>query len=29
MTHGTTNPVDRKWLAEYMRSDEYYNLYGD
>lgn len=29
MTHGTTNPEDRKWLAEYMRSDEYYNLYGD
>ena len=29
MTHGTTNPEDRKWLADYMRSDEYYNLYGD
>lgn len=29
MTHGTTNPDERKWLAEYMRSDEYYNLYGD
>lgn len=29
MTHGTTNPDERKWLADYMRSDEYYNLYGD
>lgn len=29
ITHVTTNPDERKWLAEYMRSDEYYNLYGD
>lgn len=29
MSNGTTNPEDRKWLADYMRSDEYYNLYGD
>ena len=29
MTNGTTNPQDRKWLADYIKSDEYYNLYGD
>ena len=29
MTNGTTNPQDRKWLANYIKSDEYYNLYGD
>lgn len=29
MTNGTTNPEDRKWLANYIRSDEYINLYGD
>jgi len=29
MTNGTTNPEDRKWLANYIRSDEYQNLYGD
>ena len=28
MAHGCTNPEDRKWLADYIRSDEYYNLYG-
>ena len=28
MNNGCTNPEDRKWLAEYIRSDEYYNLYG-
>ena len=25
---GCTNPEDRKWLADYIRSDEYNNLYG-
>ena len=29
MENGTTNPEDRKWLANYIRSDEYINLYGD
>ena len=29
MQHGCTNPEDRKWLANYIRSDEYNNLYGD
>lgn len=29
MNNGCTNPEDRKWLADYIRSDEYYNLYGD
>lgn len=29
MENGTTNPQDRKWLADYIKSDEYYNLYGD
>lgn len=29
MTNGTTNPQDRKWLADYIKSDEYYNLYAD
>lgn len=29
MIHGCTNSEDRKWLAEYIRSDEYNNLYGD
>ena len=28
MNNGCTNPEDRKWLADYIRSDEYYNLYG-
>ena len=28
MAHGCTNPEDRKWLADYIRSDEYNNLYG-
>ena len=29
MQHGCTNQEQRKWLAEYIRSDEYINLYGD
>lgn len=29
MKNGTTNPDDRAWLAKYIRSDEYYNLYSD
>ena len=29
ISHGCTNPDDRKWLADYIRSDEYYNLYGE
>ena len=29
MANGCTNPEDRKWLTSYIRSDEYYNLYGD
>lgn len=29
MTNGCTNPEDRKWLTNYIRSDEYYNLYAD
>lgn len=29
MTNGCTNSEDRKWLTSYIRSDEYYNLYGD
>ncbi len=28
MNNGCTNLEDRKWLADYIRSDEYYNLYG-
>ena len=28
INNGCTNPEDRKWLANYIRSDEYYNLYG-
>ena len=28
MNNGCTNPEDRKWLTDYIRSDEYYNLYG-
>ncbi len=28
MAHGCTNPEDRKWLADYIRSDEYNDLYG-
>lgn len=28
MNNGCTNPDDRKWLTDYIRSDEYYNLYG-
>lgn len=29
MSNGTTNQEDRKWLVNYMKSDEYSNLYGD
>ncbi|MCD8377563.1 MAG: Mu transposase C-terminal domain-containing protein, partial [Candidatus Gastranaerophilales bacterium] len=29
MNNGCTNSEDRKWLADYIRSDEYINLYGD
>ena len=29
MQHGCTYPEQRKWLADYIRSDEYINLYGD
>ena len=29
MTNGTTNPQDRKWLADYIKSDEYINIYAD
>ena len=29
MEHGCTNPEQRKWLADYIRSDEYINIYGD
>ena len=29
MSNGTTNQDDRKWLVNYMKSDEYINLYGD
>ena len=29
MANGTTNPEDRSWLTNYIRSDEYINIYGD
>ena len=29
MENGCTNPEQRKWLADYIRSDEYINIYGD
>lgn len=29
MSNGITNQDDRKWLVNYMKSDEYINLYGD
>ena len=29
MAHGCTNAEDRKWLADYIRSDEFNDLYGD
>ena len=29
MKTGCTNSDDRKWLTDYIRSDEYQNLYGD
>lgn len=29
MTHGTTNREDRKWLENYIKSEEYNSIYGD
>ena len=29
MKYGCTNPEDRKWLEEYLNSNEYANLYAD
>ena len=29
MKNGCTNTEDRTWLTQYIRSDEYQNLYGD
>lgn len=29
MSNGCTNAEDRNWLAKYIRSDEYNNLYGE
>ena len=29
MSNGTTNQEDRKWLVNYMKSNEYINLYAD
>lgn len=29
MKNGCTNSEDRNWLTQYIRSDEYFNLYGD
>ena len=29
MKNGCTNQEDRNWLANYIRSDEYNNIYGD
>ncbi len=29
MQHGCTYPEQRKWIADYIRSDEFINLYGD
>jgi len=29
MKNGCTNQEDRNWLAKYIRSDEYNNIYGD
>ena len=29
MKNGCTNSEDRTWLTQYIRSDEYFNLYGD
>ena len=29
MENGCTNAEDRTWLAQYIRSDEYINIYGD
>ena len=29
ISNGCTNQDDRQWLAKYIRSDEYLNLYGD
>ena len=27
--NGCTNTEDRKWIADYIRSDEYREIYGD
>lgn len=27
MKHGCTNPDERNWVEEYIKSDEYFNLY--
>ena len=29
MQHGCTYPEQRQWLADYIRSDEYINLYEE
>ena len=29
MNNGCANPEDRKWITNFIRSDEYLNLYGD
>ena len=29
MKNGCTNAEDRSWLTQYIRSDEYINIYGD
>ena len=29
MKNGCTNAEDRTWLTQYIRSDEYINIYGD
>ena len=29
ISNGCTNVEDRKWITEFIKSDEYLNLYGD
>ena len=29
MQHGCTNQEQRKWLSDYIRSDEYINIYKE
>ncbi len=29
LAHGTTSNEDREWIKKFVRSDEYFNLYGD